>query len=185
MNQQNTNPYVVPDPAGQKKKAFLVGGGIFVLLLLLALVVFSGKPKPGLTNMQTGMQNLSDAVGIMNTYQADVQDSSLKNDVALTGVLLQGNYQNMNSLYNTTYKLKKRYSSSPKPDKASQQTLDEALSNNQLDSSIITTLQPKVIKAENAFIKAKKSFTKKESLNHLNQTINDLQSIEDILNEPR
>lgn len=187
LQQSTQNPYVMQleEPTGSKKKLFLLFGGVALLLLLLGLLLFGGKSKPGQPDMKVGLQNMSEALGAIDEYESDLQGSSAKNDIALIRILLRGNFQNVNDLYNKTYKPKKRFSNSPKPSKPTVSRLDNAVSNNAIDSEIFTELKPKINAAERAFSAAKISFKKQDSVAKINNTIADLKSIEDIINRPR
>lgn len=182
---QDDNPYAFTEGGASKKSIILVCGGIFVLLVLIGMLLFQGQPQPGQAAMKKGIQNMSGAVAIVSTYQTQVQNSTEQNDMSLISALLQGNFQNMNSTYNSTYKPKKKLLSSTKLDAISKETLDNAASNNQLDAVLIVTLRPKVIQAQQSFIEAKKQLVSKSAKDKVGQTIDDLTSIRTILDKPR
>jgi hypothetical protein len=60
-----------------------------------------------------------------------------------------------------------------------------AVRNNTIDNNIIEVLRPKITKAESELKKAKPNFTKKESSNKIQTAIDDLQSIQELLNRAR
>ncbi len=185
QSQLGTNDYMVQaDPAAEKKKLYLIIGGVIALLLVLSFLIFGNKPTPGLAEMRGGLQATSDALGIVDEYQDKLSYAPTKNDIALTQTLLRGNFQNLNEIYNT-FKPKKRFTSNPKPDKKSTDRLDEAVRNNTIDNNIIEVLRPKITKAESELKKAKSNFTKKESSNKIQTAIDDLQSIQELLNRAR
>lgn len=180
-----TNDYLVQqDPAAEKKKKIFMITGIVVLLIALSVVLLAKKPTPGQTELQAAMQPTSEALGIVDEYDRSLHYDPTKNDVALTQTLLRGNYQELNKLY-TTFKPKKRFAGNPKPDKESIATLDQAVRNNTIDNTIIDVLKPKIAKAKKNLQIAKPFFTKKSSLDTIQTSIDDMNSIEDLLNRAR
>lgn len=175
------NPYQMPVPGNQKKKVFLmIGGGLLVLVLLL-FVVFGGKSTPGQENMTTVMQNTSESLGILDSYQEDVQFSGTKNDLALARIILRGSYQDLNELYKKAYKSKKSFSSSPKPDETSQELLDEAARDNQLDTELIDVLEEKIFAARKALQNQENNFSQASSKETVKKSQQDLATIAEIL----
>lgn len=177
---QNTPPAPV-----SKKRMVLIGLGIVVLLVLIFTVVFSGRSKPGQTEMKSAMQSTADALAITDEYSDDLQTASTKNDIALIQILVRGNFQKLNDLYNETYKPRKKFSISPKVDSDSAEILDRARRNNTLDSEIVDVLKQKVQTAQTKLTQARKSFKKTSSREIITVSISDFNSIEDILNKPR
>lgn len=177
------NPYPMQKPPTSKKMVYLMLGGGLLIIILLLWMVFGGKSTPGQEDMQKVVQNTSDAVGILDDYQENVAFSGTKNDLALTQIILRGNYQNLNSLYTKTYKPKNKFATNPKTDKESKKTLDEAKRDNRLDSELITVLKVKVTAAYSSLLQAKKNFKSKKSLETLNKAQEDLKSVSEILND--
>jgi hypothetical protein len=177
------NPYPMQNQPVNKKTIYLMlGGGLFVLILLLWLV-FGGKSTPGQAEMKSVMQNTSDAVGVLDQYADETSFSGTKNDLALIRIILRGNYQNLNELYTKTYKPKKKFATVPRPDAKSKSTLDEAERDNQLDSRIIEVLKTKVAAAYNSLKLAEKNFNSKTSKQTLKSASDDLVSVSEILND--
>ncbi len=180
-----SNDYLVQaDPAAEKKKLYMIIGGVVALLLIASFLIFGNKPTPGVLELKNGIQATSDALGIVDEYQSKLSYAPTKNDVALTQTLLRGNYQNLNELYNS-FKPKKRFTSNPKPDNKSIDRLDEAVRNNTIDNDIVEVLKPKITKAESELKKAKPNFTKKDSTTKIQTAIEDLESILELLNRAR
>ena len=177
------NPYPMQKPPTSKRTVYMMLGGGILIVILLLWIVFGGKSTPGQSDMQEVVQNTSDAVGILDDYQENVAFSGTKNDLALTRIIIRGNYQNLNALYVKTYKPKKSFSASPKPDKASRTSLDEAQRDNRLDSEIVTVLKTKVSTAYAALLQTKKNFKSKKSLETINKAQEDLESVSEILND--
>lgn len=185
QRQLGSNDYFVQtDPAAEKKKFFIIAGGVVLLLIILSFFVFGNKPTPGLAELRSGLESTSDALGIVDQYEGDLNYAPTKNDVALTQTLLRGNFQNLNEVYNKL-KPKKRFSASPKADSKSAETLDEAVRNNTIDNEIIEVLKPKIASAESKLRQAKPNFTKKESTSAIQTAIDDLESIAELLNRDR
>jgi hypothetical protein len=184
---QNPDPYQIPDNTnpGSKKALLLMAGGVLLLIIIIAWLFLGTGGKPGADDMKKTVQNTSEALGIIDEYESDLQYTPTKNDVALVQILLRGNYSNLNELYNKTYKPKKKFSNSPKPDKASQTKLDAAKRNNVLDTEIITVLKPKIEAARAAAKRSYPNFTKADALNDLKTAYNDYEAIEEILNRDR
>jgi hypothetical protein len=184
---QNPDPYQIPDvnQSGSKKTLFIMAGGVLLLTIIIAWLFLGTGGKPGAEDMKVTVQNTSEALGIIDEYEGDLQYTPTKNDIALVQILLRGNYSNLNELYNKTYKPKKKFSNSPKPDKVSQTKLDAAKRNNVLDSEIITVLEPKIAAAKAAAKRSYPNFSKPDSLNQLKTAYNDYGAIEDILNRDR
>ncbi len=158
-----------------------MGGGGLILIIVLLMLVFGGKSTPGKQEMQTTVQNTSDAIGILSTYQDQVSETTTKNDLALALIILRGNYQNLNTLYTKTYKPKKKFTSAPQPDKASKTTLDEAQRNNQLDSKIVEVVRAKVNAAYSNLQKTKGNFKKQSSVETVSTANEDFKSVYEIL----
>lgn len=174
----------VPPPAS-KKKVFLVGAGIVALLGLLLAVVLGGGSKAGEQDMQNALTSTSDAIGIISKYENDLRYAPTQNDVALTKILLRGNFQQLNELYNKTYKPRKKFSASPKADAGSATQLDRAKRSNTLDNEIIEALKTKVLAADKSLVSAKSAFKTGSSKTVVQDSITDLDSIEDLLARAR
>lgn len=186
FGQQNQNyNYQVPNNPGVKKKLILFGAGVTVLLVALVLVLTSGGSNAGQESMQKSLQSTSEALGIIDEYESKLTHSPTKNDVALVQILLRGNFEKINELYTTTYKPKKKISNSPKVDSDSKETLDRSLRNNTLDSDILTELEPKIIAARKQLTETRSSFKKRDSVEKIKVSIEDLSSIEEILSSAR
>lgn len=160
-------------------------GGAALLLIIVGWFLFASQPKPGAADMKIVVQNTSESLGIIDAYEDKLQYTPTKNDIALVQILLRGNYQNLNTLYNKTYKPNKKFSNSTKPDTKSKTTLDDAKRNNLLDSEIVTVLKPKIEAARAAARRSQSSFSKPDSINKLKTAQSDYQAIEDILNRAR
>lgn len=186
QNQNEFQQYHQNTPnSGSRKKLVLIIGGVLTVIVILILLLTSGSSKGGQEDMRKSLQATSDALGIMDEYEAELTYDPTKNDIALSQIILRGNFQKLNELYTKTYKPKKKFTASPKPDKASKATLDESKRNNTLDSDIIDVLKPKIILAQKELKITKSSFSKKDSIDKINVSIADLQSIQDLLNKPR
>lgn len=179
------NPYQMPQAPDNRKKLFMMAGGAVVIVLLLIWLVFGGKSTGGQTDMQSLMQNTSDAIGALDDYQSQLASSGTKNDMALSLIILRGSYQNLNELYTKTYKPKKKFSQSPQPDSTSKKALDEAARDNKLDSAIVELLKTKVNNAYQALQKTKPNFKKKSSVETLKNADTDLKSVYEILQAQR
>ena len=173
-----------PQPAS-KKKIILIAVGIVALLVALILVLTSGSAPAGQLEMRQALQSKSDALGVIDKYEPQLTTNQARNDVALIQILIRGNFQKLNEVYNATYNPKKKFSSQPKPDTASAKILDTAVRNNTIDSEIITVLKPKIAAAKKQLAVAQKTVSKKSDVEKIKISINDLTSIEDILNQPR
>ena len=181
-----SNDYFVEQDPDAKKKKFIIGGIIAVVIIALVLILTGGQTPAGQAEMRASLQATSAALAVINKYNDKLQYSITRNDVSLTRSLLQGNFQELNTLYNKTYSPKKKFSaSSPKLDKTSQSTLDAADRNNSLDTAILTVLKPKITTAEKNLKLAAPSFTKKDSVDKIKSAIADLDSIQDTLNRAR
>lgn len=172
-------------PESSKRKIFLIAGGIFLLLILLIVVLTSGGSKPGQETMQASLQSTSEALGIIDEYEDKLTYEPAKNDVALIQILLRGNFQKLNDLYTTTYKPKKKFSNSPKVDTKSKEALDRSDRNNTLDSDILVALKPKIATAKKNLTLSRSSFNKRDSVEKIQVSIEDMNSIEKILNRDR
>ncbi len=182
---QNQNYYQMGSEPASKKRLYLIIAGIVVVIIALVLILTSGGSKPGQETMRESLQATSEALGIIDEYEGQLDYAPTQNDVALVKILLRGNFQKLNELYNTTYKPKKKFSSSPKIDTKSKETLDRSQRNNTLDSDILTTLKPKIATAKKNLTLSRSSFKKKDSSEKIKVSIEDLKSIEDILNRDR
>jgi len=166
---QPVNPYDFVDQGPNKKKMWLmIGGGILVIIMLI-LVLTSGGGTPG----------------IIDEYEDKLQFAPSKSTVALTQILIRGNYQELNTLYTKQYKPSKRFSAQPKPDKESQATLDEAVKNNSIDSEIIEILKPKIASIRKAIKSAKLTVQDKKTRDALITAEKDMQAITQALEESR
>lgn len=172
------------DPASKKKLFMMIGGGV-VLIIALILVFSSGGAKPGQETMRKSLQSTSEALGIIDEYENDLQYEPTKNDVALMQILLRGNFQKLNELYNKTYKPKKKFNSTPKIDTKSKTALDASERNNTIDSDLLKALEPKIASAKKNLSLTRSSFKKKDSVEKIKVSIEDLGSIQDILNRDR
>lgn len=186
FGQQNNQNYYGPEPdTASRKKLFMIIGGVLVLIIALILVLTSGSTKPGQETMKKSLQSTSEALGIIDEYEGKLQYEPTKNDVALVQILLRGNFQKLNELYNKTYKPKKKFSSSPKVDTKSKTTLDASERNNTLDSDILKALEPKIASAKKNLSASRSGFKKKDSVEKIKVSIEDMNSIQDILNRDR
>lgn len=177
------NPYQMPVPGNQKKKVLLmIGGGLLVIILLL-FIVFGGKSTPGQESMTTVLENTSESLGILDEYQEDVELSGLKNDLALARIILRGSYLDLNDLYKKAYDSNKSFSTSPKPDDASQELLDEATRDNQLDTEIIDVLEEKIFAARKALQNQENNFSQASSKETVKKSQQDLATIAEILDD--
>ncbi len=180
-----TNDYMTEvDPAAEKKKKIFTIAGVILLLLLLSIVLFGNKATPGQEELRRSVQATADALGVVDEYEKYLQYAPTKNDVALTQTLLRGNYQQLNDLYKT-FKPKKNFTTNPKPNESSIETLDEAVRNNTIDNQIIEVLKPIIEDAKRSLQTAKPLFTKDESAETLQTAIDDMQSIAELLNRDR
>ena len=177
------DPYNLQKPGNNKMKVALVVGGIVLLLVLLALVAFSGGGVPGKVEMKNVLQPTSEALGIIEDYEKDLEYSPTINNVALAQILIRGNYQELNTQYNKLYKPSKRFSSNPKPDTRSQELLDESRRNNTLDTEINKVLIAKITKAENSLAKARKVVVNKKLNQQIVSAQKDMQAILEMLNK--
>jgi len=166
------------------KKIFLILGGVGIILISL-LLLFGGSPPKGQPQMKKSLQATTDALGIADEYLKDLNYPPAKNDVAQIQIILRGNRQVLNDLYKKTFKQKKSFGGSAKPDKNSIDSLDTAKKNNTLDSEIFDVLKPKIIVAKKQLMLARTGFSKNDSIKKINNAIDDLNSIEDILDRPR
>ena len=183
--QQNQNYYPSNPASGSKKKLYLIIAGVVVLVVALLLIFTSGGSKPGQETMRKSLQATSESLGIIDEYENQLTYAPTKNDVALVKILLRGNFQKLNELYNKTYKPKKKFSSNPKVDTKSKETLDRSERNNTLDSDILKALEPKIATAKKNLTASRSSFTKKDSVDKIKVSIEDMNSIQDILNKDR
>lgn len=182
---QNQNYYSTTVEPASRKKLILIVGGVLVLVIALILVLTSGGSKAGQETMRSSLQASSEALGIIDEYEDRLQYAPSKNDVALVQILLRGNFQKLNELYTTTYKPKNKISNSPKVDSESKETLDRSVRDNTLDSDILKALEPKIAEAKKSLTRTRPSFTKKDSVEKIETSIKDLESIEDILARDR
>lgn len=185
QNQQQAQYYQMQQPDDSKKKMLLFGGGVVILLILLGLVLFGGGGKAGQADMQSALKSTSEALGIIDGYDQDLRDTPTKNDVALTQILLRGNFQKLNDLYKKTYSPKSGFTAAGKADKASIATLDRSDRNNTLDSDILKVLNAKVKAADAKLVAIKPNFTKPSSKQAINDSIADMNSIQEILTKDR
>ena len=175
------NPYQIPQAPNHRKQIFMmIGGGIAVLILLL-IVVNSGGSKPGQPEMQSATQNTGEALAILNSYQSNLSLGDSQNNGALMQILLIGNYQALSKLYNSTYHGKKSFPSNLALDASSKSTLDGAERNNQLDSQLVSTLQPKIATALAQLKKAAPDFKRADNKAIVAEAQSDLTSINEIL----
>ena len=173
---ESTYEFVKP-PMSKKKLALIAGGILLLLIMLFALIFSGGGEKPGYTEMKTAMQSNADALGVIEEYEKNLNYAPSKNNVALTQILIRGNYQELNTRYTKLYKPKKRFNSNPKPDVKSQETLDAAVRNNTLDTEIIDVLRDKVTKSGTYFNKARKVVVDKELSENLKTAEKDMSAI--------
>lgn len=184
QNQNNYN-YQIPNDPGVKKKLILFGGGVVILIIALIMVFTSGGGSPGMEPMRAALQSTNEALGIMDEYEAQIQSTDTKNEVALMQILVRGNFQKLNGLYQETYKPKSGFSSAPTIDAESKEALDRSARNNTLDSDILTALKPKVAEAQKQLSLTLPSFTTPSSVEMIETSIKDLASVEEILNSAR
>lgn len=175
--------YQFEKPATSKKKILLIAGGVVLLLIMIGSLLFSGNEKPGQIEVKNVLQPTADALGIIDEYEKDLQYAPTKNDVALTQILIRGNYQEINTRYAKFYKPSKRFSTSPKPDTDSQEVLEDARKSNTLDTEIIEVIQPKITETQNALVKAKRVVLDKELLELLKTAEKDMQAIQEALDK--
>ncbi len=175
-----------PNPSDKpsKKVIILFVGGVLVVLAIIAWLLFGGKTPASQQDMRVAVENTSNSLGIVDAYADQLTYSDTKNKIALTQTLLRGAYQDMNDVYNKTYKPKKKFAANPKPDDASQERLDAAKRSNQLDSEIIKVLQPKVVTATNSLKAAIPSFTKKDTIQKLKAAQANLEAADSLLSQP-
>jgi len=175
--------YQFEKPGTSKKKMLLIAGGVVLLLIMIGSLLFGGNEKPGQVEVKNVLQPTADALGIIDEYEKDLQYAPTKNDVALTQILIRGNYQEINTRYAKFYKPKKRFSTSPKPDTASQEVLEDARKSNTLDTEIIEVIQPKITETQNALVKAKRVVLDKELLELIKTAEKDMQAIQEALDK--
>ncbi|MDQ5913050.1 MAG: hypothetical protein QG659_472 [Patescibacteria group bacterium] len=175
--------YQFEKPGTSKKKMLLIAGGVVLLLIMIGSLLFGGNEKPGQVEVKNVLQPTADALGIIDEYEKDLQYAPTKNDVALTQILIRGNYQEINTRYAKFYKPSKRFSTSPKPDTASQEVLEDARKSNTLDTEIIEVIQPKITETQNALVKAKRVVLDKELLELIKTAEKDMQAIQEALDK--
>lgn len=185
IGQQNKDPYALPQQNDSGKTKLLVFGGIAVLLILLGVVLFSGGSSAGQTEMKDSVDDISQALAIIDEYEEQVQYAPTQNDIGLSQILLRGSQQRLSELFNTTYKPKKKLGGEGKLQAAAKTTLDTAQRNNTLDSDIITEVKKEVISAQRSLTRAKASFKKQDSRAIITTAQNDLTSIVELLNRAR
>jgi len=175
--------YQFEKPGTSKKKMLLIAGGVVLLLIMIGALLFGGNEKPGQVEVKNVLQPTADALGIIDEYEKDLQYAPTKNDVALTQILIRGNYQEINTRYAKFYKPSKRFSTSPKPDTDSQEVLEDARKSNTLDTEIIEVIQPKITETQNALVKARRVVLDKELLELLKTAEKDMQAIQEALDK--
>lgn len=180
---QNQNPYYVPEPGISKNIKWLVLGGVLLILALLYVVFFSGGGAKGQPEMLETLETKAQAIAILDDYIDDVEVSSLKNDLALSLILLRGNYQTMTDLYTDTFSGGKKPPSTPKLSEETEEVLERAKRNNVLETEIIKVLKSNLSSAQSSLIKTKEYFTKPSSRQIINDTQEDLEAVYDILNK--
>lgn len=185
IGQQNKDPYALPQESDSPRTKLLIFGGIAALLVLLGVVLFSGGNTAGKPELKASIDDMSQALAIIDEYEEDITYAPAQNDIGLSQVLLRGNVQRLSELYNKTYKPKKKLGSQAKLSAESQTTLDSAKRNNTLDSEIITELQQEVATARRSLIKAKASFNKQANRVTITTAQNDLQSVDELLSNAR
>lgn len=179
---QAENPYIIPQPGSNKKKtSLLMFGGLAVVLLLLGLLLFGGKKPGGQESMLTAVNSTGEALGAIHDYSKELKTSSAQNNIALTNIILTGNYQSLGSLYHTTYNKKQAFSSSLRATLADQKVLEQAVQNDTMDTELPALLQQKVATVESALTKAKPNFTSTQSRTTITTAQTDYASLADIL----
>ena len=184
-NDQAQYGYSLEDEQDSKKRMLLMIGGAILVIVLLVLVLLGGGSKPGKQNMHDSLKSTSQALGIIDEYETKLQSTPTKNDVALTQILLRGNYQKLNTLYIKTYKASKDLSNNPKADAASITALNRSERNNTLDTDIITVLQAKIQSAQSKLVLVQPAFKNAVDKKSIQDSIADMQSVEDALNRAR
>jgi len=175
--------YQFEKPGTSKKKMLLIAGGVVLLLIMIGSLLFGGNEKPGQVEVKNVLQPTADALGIIDEYEKDLQYAPTKNDVALTQILIRGNYQEITPRYTKYYQPKKRFSTSHKPDTASQEVLEDARKSNTLDTEKIEVIQPKITETQNALVKAKRVVLDKELLELIKTAEKDMQAIQEALDK--
>lgn len=183
---QNEDPYVIPQPGSDKKKqAILMFGGLAIILLILAMLIFGGKSAGGEVQMKSVIDETGESIGVITEYNTKLKSLDAQNDIALVQIILRGNYQKLGDLYKETYGKKKAVPSSPKPDTDSLETLDAAVTNDTIDTEIFEVLSPKIANASRSLSLAKSNFTKADSLEVITTAQTDFESLTSILNKQR
>lgn len=181
---QNPDPYVIPQPGQDKKKtAFLMFGGLSIVLILLWLILSGGKSAGGQTEMLSAITQTGDSLAIIKDYSPKVKNSNTRNDLSLINIILSGNYNKLGALYKKTYNTKKTFLSSPKTKPVDMQKLDAAVKNDTIDSEILAVLKPKITASQRALISAKPNFSGAASTQTISSAQTDYQSISDILDK--
>lgn len=183
---KNQDPYGYPEEEGDKKKKIIIFGGIIVVVLLSMLLLFGGggEEQPGLVNMKQSIESTNEALGIIKTYKTNLSESGTVNDIALIEIILNGNFQKLNNFYKENYKAKS-ISPQEKPDEATQEILDRSVRNNTVDTNIIEPLKLRVAEAEKSLKLATQEFTIKANADLINKSIEDLNSVQGVLDKPR
>lgn len=181
---QNPDPYEIPQPgASNKRTSLLMFGGVALILLLLGLVLFSGGDSAGKQDMLDATEGVGESIGTIQTYERDLKTTPVKNNMALIKVILRGSYQNLGTVYKDVYDEKKSFSNSPKPDATTITTLEAAVKNDTVDTEIVGTLKPQLLKAQRSLIKAKGNITGSASRAKIATVQDDISSVIEILNK--
>lgn len=179
---QNPDPYEIPQPGADKKRAnLLMFGGLALVLLLLGLVLFSGGETAGRQDMLDATESIGESVGTIQSYEGDIKTIPVQNDIALIKVILRGGYQNLGGVYKDVYDEKKSFTNSPKPSESATTTLEAAVKNDTVDSEIVDVLEPQLLNAQRSLIKAKASISGETSRAKILTVQNDLASVIEIL----
>ena len=183
---KNQDPYGYPDEEADKKKKIIIFGSIIVVVLLGMLLLFGGggDDQPGLANMKQSIDSTNGALGIIKTYKTELSNSGTVNDIALIEIILNGNFQKLNDFYKANYKAKS-ISPQEKPDEATQEILDRSVRNNTVDTDIIEPLKLQIADAEKSLKLAAQEFTVKANTDLVNKSIEDLNSVQGVLDKPR
>ena len=155
-----------------------------VLLGMLLLFGGGGEEQPGLANMKQSIESTNEALGIIKTYKIELSNSGTVNDIALIEIILNGNFQRLNDFYKANYKAKP-ISPQEKPDEAIQEILDRSVRNNTVDTDIIDPLKSSIAQAEKSLKLATQEFTIKANADLINKSIEDLNSVQGVLDKPR
>ncbi|MCA9309355.1 hypothetical protein KC973_03190 [Candidatus Saccharibacteria bacterium] len=179
---QNPDPYEIPQPGADKKRTnLLMFGGLALLLLLLGVVLFSGGSAAGKQDLSDAIDSTGNALGAITEYEGDLQTNPVRNALAPVRIILLGDYNNLASIYKSTYDAKKSFGSTPKPSSADITTLEAAVKNDTIDTELLDALQPHLLSAQRSLIKVKPEIKDTVSRTKITTVQRDLQSVADII----